>query len=88
MYFLVKGRTEKGITLPFVDDEMKYWHNLSTTPKHFKDGICLSGQRSWSSIRDSVNQQCVHRYHNHPKYFIFKIILLIFGKEVRVVCVI
>jgi hypothetical protein len=24
MYFLVKGRTEKGITLPFVDDEMKY----------------------------------------------------------------
>jgi hypothetical protein len=44
MHFLVKGRTQKGIMLPFVDDKMKYWHNLSTTPKHFRDGVCLFGQ--------------------------------------------
>jgi hypothetical protein len=43
MHFLVKGKTQKGIILPFVDDKMKYWH-LSILLKHFRDGACLFGQ--------------------------------------------
>jgi hypothetical protein len=44
MYFFGQRKTKNSITLSFVDGKMKYWHNLSTPLRHFRDGVCLFGQ--------------------------------------------